>query len=453
MSRIGICHFRVGETDGVSLEIAKWQRALRSLGHSVFLCAGRLGEEEAFLIPELSQDHPEVQRIRDNAFVRFADYPSERALWAHIEEVAGRIEGGLRRFVGAFDIDLLIVENIWSLSPHLPATLAVWRVVRELRLPTIAHHHDFYWEKEDYQGPTCGLVRRLLATYYPPHDPHVMHVVLNRLAQGELHRRGLHSVVVPNVLDFDERWEVDEFNHDFRERLGLSPADIVVLQATRVVPRKGIEIAVDLVSALTSPAFREALRQRVRARGGEGPPRPVLLLPNRVEEPAYLEKLRERITEEGVEARFLSDRISFRRHGDGQHKTYSLWDTYLFADLVTYPSLQEGWGNQFLEAVRAKLPVVTFEYPVFRSDIAPLGFRYVSLGHKSWHDEGGLVHVPQETLLAAAQGAAQLLAMPTRYQEVVEHNFTLAKAHFSLPRLREALDKVVQAELSHALTG
>lgn len=32
---------------------------------------------------------------------------------------------------------------------------------------------------------------------------------------------------------------------------------------------------------------------------------------------------------------------------------------------MTYPSLREGWGNQFIEAVFAKLPVVLLEYPVW----------------------------------------------------------------------------------------
>ena len=35
MSRIALCHFRVGETDGVSLEMGKWRQVLERLGHEV----------------------------------------------------------------------------------------------------------------------------------------------------------------------------------------------------------------------------------------------------------------------------------------------------------------------------------------------------------------------------------------------------------------------------------
>ena len=42
MKRIGILHYQVGRTDGVSLEIDKWQQVLENRGHEVFLCAGDL---------------------------------------------------------------------------------------------------------------------------------------------------------------------------------------------------------------------------------------------------------------------------------------------------------------------------------------------------------------------------------------------------------------------------
>ena len=443
MSRIGICHFRVGETDGVSLEIDKWRAALEALGHTVYLCAGRAGGTEAFLIPELSLDHPEVERIRKNAFQAFSDYASEEELHAHIETLAAKIERGLRHFVEVYDIDLLIVENIWSLSPHLPATLALWRTVRALRLPAIAHHHDFYWEKEDYRGPTCPLVRRLLSDYFPPRDPRIVHVVINRLAQRELERRGIPALVVPNVLDFSTAPSLDEFNQDLRDRLGLSPRDVVLLQSTRVVRRKGIELAVDLAAELSRPDFRGALARRAREHGATGPGRPVLLLTNLVEDRPYWEELQERISRRGVEVRLATGQVAFRREQRDGQKIYSFWDTYLFADLMTYPSLQEGWGNQFLEGVWARLPIASFEYPVFKTDIAPLGFRYVSLGDVVERDPDGLWRLPPGVLRRAAREAADLLSSPQRYREVVEHNYQLARRHLSLGRLEELLKVVV----------
>jgi glycosyltransferase involved in cell wall biosynthesis len=443
MARIGICHFRVGELDGVSLEIDKCRRVLEWLGHQTFLCAGRCGSGGAFVIPELALDHPEVVQIRKNALERLADYPSEDALHDHIEDVAARVEAGVKRFVTSFGLDLLIVHNIWGLPINLPATIGVWRAVQDLHLPAIAHHHDFYWEKDDYRSPTCPLVRNLLAEYYPPRSPRVTHIVINRLAQEELRHRGVPAVVVPNVFDFSTPLIRDDLSANLREQMGLSPEDVVFLQATRVVRRKGIEIAVELVARLALPEYQGALAKRVRARGGGSRARPVLLLPNLVEDPAYAATLQERIAQRGVHALFVSDKVALER----KPPRFSFWDTYLCADFVTYPSLQEGWGNQLLEAIWAKLPVALYEYPVFRSDIAPVGFRYVSLGNSHERDEMGLARVPESVLRRAAREVADLLASPDLYRRVVEHNFALGKTHFSLETLAGHLDRLVTAAL------
>lgn len=38
MRTIGILHYQVGGTDGVSLEIDKWKQVLEEMGHTVHLC-------------------------------------------------------------------------------------------------------------------------------------------------------------------------------------------------------------------------------------------------------------------------------------------------------------------------------------------------------------------------------------------------------------------------------
>jgi hypothetical protein len=93
--------------------------------------------------------------------------------------------------------------------------------------------------------------------------------------------------------------------------------------------------------------------------------------------------------------------------------------------------------------VWARLPIASFEYPVFKTDIAPLGFRYVSLGDVVERDPDGLWRLPPGVLRRAAREAAELLSSPQRYREVVEHNYQLARRHLSLGRLEELLKVVV----------
>ena len=63
------------------------------------------------------------------------------------------------------------------------------------------------------------------------------------------------------------------------------------------------------------------------------------MLPNLVEDMEYFKLLKEKIKKEKVDAIFVSDIGDTKRKMKNNRKIYSLWDTYLFADLVTYPSV------------------------------------------------------------------------------------------------------------------
>ena len=158
----------------------------------------------------------------------------------------------------------------------------------------------------------------------------------------------------------------------------------------------------------------------------------------------YLERLRRKIEREQIDALFIENLIEARRQTRAGERIYSLWDSYLFADLVTYPSLDEGFGNQLLEALCARLPLVLFEYEVYRSDIKDKGFRMVSLGAAvEGYDDLGLAQVPSTTMEIAADRAVDLLTNAQFRQEVVEHNLALARQHYSLQTLHDLLSDLV----------
>ena len=70
--------------------------------------------------------------------------------------------------------------------------------------------------------------------------------------------------------------------------------------------------------------------------------------------------------------------MSARCDDDGI-KIYSLWDMYPITDLVTYPSLYEGFGNAFLEAVYYRKPLLVNRYDIYMRDIEPKGFQTVTI--------------------------------------------------------------------------
>ncbi|RKX56059.1 MAG: glycosyl transferase family 1 [Thermotoga sp.] len=449
MRSIGICHYKVGGTDGVSLEIDKWKKVLEKMGYEVYLCAGSSGSEEGFLIEELYHHREDIERISKNAFFKFIDYANEIEFKEEIYELAKKIENALKSFIKKRSIDLIIVDNIWSIGANLPAAVALTEVVKDLGIPAIGHHHDFYWERVNNNAPTCGAAEGIIEHFLPPKNPLIKHVVINSLAQKELFtRKGIESIIVPNVFEFDgASWTQDEYNEDFRKAIGIKEKDIIVLQATRVVKRKGIELAIDFVKEVSRPKYTEKIKKKGLYNGKEfdDDSKIVLVMAGYSEDKteSYLNLLKKKVKEEGIEARYISDIIGASRGLRNGKKIYSLWDTYIFADLVTYPSLHEGWGNQFLEAIRARLPIVLFEYDVYKSDIKERGFDVISLGDKIMGRDGrGLVKIKHESLVESACRAVDYLTNAHLRAKMVEHNFDLGRRYYSLQALEDYLREI-----------
>ena len=114
-------------------------------------------------------------------------------------------------------------------------------------------------------------------------------------------------------------------------------------------------------------------------------------------------------------------------------------DVYAHADLVTYPSVLEGWGNQFLEAIFAKKPVVVYEYPVYGTDIKSKGFDVISLGSTHEVDKDGLCTVDEKIIENAAVEAIEILIDRDNREKVTEKNFAICEEYFSYESLYKIL--------------
>ncbi len=359
--RIGFISTRFHGTDGVTLEARKWAKILEDVGHSAFWMAGLLDTppESSHAVPLAHFQHPEVWALQSRLF---GVNRRTRAVTDEIHRIKEPLKDELYRFVDRFGIEVLIPENILAIPMHVPMGLAMTEVIAETGMPTIAHHHDFSWERERF---VISAVQDYQLAAFPPSLPHIEHVVINSMAHRELARRlGLPSSVIPNVFDFETPPPaIDDYNADVRREIGLKEDDIFVLQPTRVVARKGIEHAIELVRRLRDPRVKLVFSHPAGDEGG-----------------AYMALLNERIGDAGIEVRFVSDRVAeTRKLDENGRKLYTLFDLYPHCDLVTYPSLYEGFGNAFLEAIYFRKPVVVNTYAVYARDLAPLGFKTIEM--------------------------------------------------------------------------
>ncbi|MGV8145454.1 MAG: glycosyltransferase [Alkaliphilus sp.] len=448
MSNIALCHFRTGETDGVSLEMDKWKKSLEKQGHKVYFISGKRNGVDSLVIEELFYKQPSNDKFVRNAYEKFTDYKTEIEFKNDMLEYAKIIEERLISLIDEYKLDILVPNNIWSLGWGLSAGVGFVDAVKKTGIKCVTHHHDFYWEREKYDNPTCEFIGEWLEEYFPPKMDNISHVVINKIAQKELKdRKGLESTVVPNVFDFaEEVWKLDDYNKDLRERIGLKESDIVFLQATRIAKRKGIELALDVLGELGKKKYLDVLRNHKLYDGR------TFTVDNKIvfifagmdeSEEGYLDILKKKAKSLNVEIMFINELIKAEREESNGTKKYSLWDAYVLADIVTYPSLLEGWGNQFLEAVFAKKPVLVYEYPVYGTDIKEKGFEIISLGDKSDFCEKKLANVHQKIVEKAAEQCIIQLTNNRLREVQAELNFDLGKKYYSYESLGEILSKLL----------
>jgi glycosyltransferase involved in cell wall biosynthesis len=414
--RIGFVSTRLKGTDGVSLEVEKWSKVLRRMDHELFYCAGELGgyAKDGTLIPKMHFKHPSIIELNQLAFgdesVREND---GEKLTKEILATADEIRSPLKDFIYSNRLDLIVIQNALAIPMNLPLGVCLTGLINNLGIATIAHHHDLYWERSRYQ---TNSIMDLLDATFPPHSANIHHVTINSIAQKPLKvRRGIDSVVIPNVHDFATPPPmIDEYNNDFRRTLGLNQGDLFVLQPTRVIQRKGIELALELVNRL---AIEPSTLFITHAADDEG-----------LHYWHWLEREAEVMR---VNLRLINQLIAEQRTQINGRKIYTLWDAYLFADLVTYPSLYEGFGNALLEAIYFKRLVVVNRYPVYNADISPLGFNFIELD--------GFVDD------ASVNRTRQLIKDKASVREMTEQNYRIAQEYFSLEVLASRLKRLLNS--------
>jgi glycosyltransferase involved in cell wall biosynthesis len=407
---VGIVSFRLAGTDGVSLESEKWAQVMENAGLLCHYFAGQLERpaELSYMVKEAHFRHPDIAALHEKCF---GVSERDRSVTHEIHRLAKYLKDHLYRFIEKFDIGLLVPENVLAIPLNIPLAIALTELIAETNIPTVAHHHDFYWERDRF---IINAVSDYLHMSYPPELPSIVHTVINSFADEQLSfRTGISARIIPNVMDFDNPPPpLDDYAADVRQALGIKDDELFVLQPTRVVKRKGIEHAIELVHRLG----QKAKLVISHASGDEGHD--------------YEQRLREYSRLMKVNTIFVSDIIDEQRGTlpDGR-KVYTLQDIYPHADLVTYPSTFEGFGNAFLEAIYFRKPIVVNIYSIYARDIKPKGFSVIEI-------DG---YVTRE----AVDLTRKVLKDDLLRQQMVNHNYALATGFYSYTVLRTLLRNMI----------
>ncbi len=217
---------------------------------------------------------------------------------------------------------------------------------------------------------------------WPPDDPSWQHVTINELSRRELAERGIEGTTVYNAV----LPPVAGDGRRARLELGVAPDELLLVQPTRAIARKNVPGGLRLAEALGATYWLTG-----PAEDGYGP------------------ELK----------RVLSAAACDLRHG--MPDDLDMADAYDAADAVAYPSTWEGFGLPLIESALYRKPIAVGRFPMV-DELAAFGFRWFQA-----HDPTSL---------------RTWLKRPDR--ELLDHNYAVAKRHFSLDALASRLAGVLE---------
>lgn len=412
--RIGIIHSLIGKNDGVSIVIDQTVKAMSkymkiNIGNFFFLAAHsspRFNAQTDDVFWHKSDAHKKI-------LINFNNENAE-GLDELIHENALYAKNVIKKWADDNYIDLIIAHNT-SHPYNFITAVGLGYYIEELRSQGIiwpklmVWWHDSYFERPIFANPNPVIQKYL--KYLP--GTYVDSIAFINKQQVDLGKKVFRqysnikldkffetrTTVVPNTSDIPWEWEnmrpeeikyiappQDNYNHSFLKDIGLeqqvtsngfSLADtILLLQHTRVVPRKKIELAIDL-------AFE--LDKKFKKNGKEKCVALIVSGHSGDEQNAYQNYLYEHYTGKCKADPYSNVFLIFGENNILSHRDIIVDKKYYkFAEVPsiiaanggigTYFSDIEGFGNNLLEMVSLGLPAVINKYEIYKEEIEKLGF-------------------------------------------------------------------------------
>lgn len=323
---------------GVETVLSQQARLLAAGGHRVMVLCGQ-GQPFARhvpvrIVPDLSSA-PSSRLEPPPGRATAAGQTAEEFVQDRVQAV----ETALRQHL--VGVDVAIAHNLLTMPFNLAATHALIRLARS-GLPVVAWTHDLAAVNPDYQVPRSPAFDVLRSFQSPVH-----YVAISETRALEfLAMTGTRvEAVIPNGIDLASTLGITD--EAYALLAPLQPKAALLFYPTRILRRKNLELAIDVLAACRDLEYPATLI----ISGAANPHGPG--------DRTYLDELKRRAHDLDVAAGVVWVNEHFFVDAN------QLRSLYLMADGVIYPTRQEGFGLPPLEAA-------AFRLPIFCSAIEPL---------------------------------------------------------------------------------
>lgn len=358
MSKIGIVHYTAPprKVAGVEVVIDYHSRIMTKHGYDIRLIFGSGGgldyeNLEECEVPQLSPENPQIQKVQKNILEGCKRTEA-------FETLKDDIKRELKELFS--DLDSCIIHNIPSMPFNFAATAAINELTDEMDTRFVFWLHDTILVREEWQDlidkfPVTLLHHRAKnVTFVTP-----THFRAKQFASLEDPYRIPRMKVIPNGVSVQEYLKIDQITKQLMKHLLLSFDDFIIVTPVRVLPRKNIELALNVVHELVHMSGkRKRIKLLITGPPGADP-----------ESVAYENKLKKMVKKFNLQENviFCHNLINFKRQFSNQKIIkWSVADVYNIADLIFVPSKEEGFGLPVIEAGAARKPLFCSRIPPFQ---------------------------------------------------------------------------------------
>ncbi|MBW1739893.1 MAG: glycosyltransferase family 4 protein [Deltaproteobacteria bacterium] len=346
--RIGILHYSCPPVVGGVEEILGQQASIfHRMGHSVSVLAG-MGEvyTKDFHIriePGLSSKNTRILKAQEEC---------KKGHQGALERPTNRVYKILKDW--SHELDVILAHNVLHMPFNLPLTLALRRLADSGNGPAVvswAHDSPYFQPNPPkYLNSPPWLVLQ-----HPHPNIHYVTVSESRMKLFKKHCGGVPWKVIHNGIDPVRFFYLDQRSVKLSEELNLFSRDLVVVQPSRITPRKNLELSIHIIRGIKLLGYN------------------VLFIltgaydPHEERAVAYYRRLKYWINELGLQDNIaVLAEYRFRDRTKLVPDRIFIRDLYLMADLLLMTSKDEGFGLPLLEAGMIKLPIACSEIAPFQ---------------------------------------------------------------------------------------
>ncbi|HSI83137.1 MAG: glycosyltransferase family 4 protein [Candidatus Methylacidiphilales bacterium] len=337
--RIALLHYSSWpEIGGVENMLRDQATLLTRKGHEVVVLSGN-GQDtidgyDFAVLPELAPSYKLYQEMRSIMDHGQTDQSFHKYRAVLVETLKPILE----------QVELTIVHNIFTMHFNLALTQALVDLSKEHRM--IAWTHDLVASSGDYALPNPTKAPwNLMSTAHP----HVLYVAASEQRRADIETTLKPSpavTVVPNFVDLGRLYGLSVEMRESLEALSLAEREFVFLLPSRIMPRKNVEFAIEIVTTL-----------RMSGRN------PLLLITGAPDQNSAAA---------ANYSKFIHDTLppKMKRYIVFVHDYFAvkeevMRDLYMISDCLIYCSRKEGFGLPILEAALHRLPIWCNGVPSF----------------------------------------------------------------------------------------